>query len=185
MYTFPSHCNIPIVSLYFVKCTGSSTNQADGDDSEVILKPVKIVPDPFRLGDNLLCLCETINAKTGEPLETNKRAQAAATFSTKEVESEEPWYGIEQEYTLFDPSGRTPLGWPQNGFPAPQVWSPYSTGVSIDHHPIDPIDHILALSFYEHFHIDIELFELLTLSNPRSHTHSNFENLRIAVNRFI
>jgi len=99
---------------------GSSTGQADGSYSEIWLNPVKFVPDPFRGGDNILCLCETLNAKTMKPIDTNKRHGAAAIFEQKEVASEETWWGIEQEYTMFDHSGTVPLGWPSNGFPAPQ-----------------------------------------------------------------
>ena len=36
---------------------GSSTNQATGDNSDVVLKPVFQCPDPIRGGDNILVLC--------------------------------------------------------------------------------------------------------------------------------
>jgi len=125
-----------VSSLEDIPCwnyDGSSTDQADGSYSEIWLKPVKYCRDPFRGGDNILCLCECLNAKTMEPIETNRRAVALKVFAEESVSAEEPWYGIEQEYTLFDITGRTPLGWPSNGFPAPQ--GPYycSVGANVAH----------------------------------------------------
>lgn len=56
---------------------GSSTNQAPGDDSEVILTPRRIFVDPFRPRsdklDNILVMCDTYTP-AGEPLPTNTRA---------------------------------------------------------------------------------------------------------------
>jgi glutamine synthetase len=56
---------------------GSSTDQAPGDDSEVILKPQRIFSDPFRPrsdgAKNILVMCDTYTP-SGEPLETNSRA---------------------------------------------------------------------------------------------------------------
>ena len=37
----------------------------------------------------------------------------------KEITSEEPLYGFEQEYTMLGSDGRV-FGWPEGGYPAPQ-----------------------------------------------------------------
>ncbi len=39
---------------------GSSTGQADCDDSEVTLVPAALYRDPFRQRDNMIVLCETL-----------------------------------------------------------------------------------------------------------------------------
>mmetsp|Transcript_11361 Transcript_11361/g.30048 ORF Transcript_11361/g.30048 Transcript_11361/m.30048 type:complete len:361 (-) Transcript_11361:1631-2713(-) len=96
---------------------GSSTGQAPGHDSEVILKPVTVFKDPFRRGNNILVLCECYTPQ-GEALPTNTRAHAKEVFD--KVAAHEPWYGLEQEYTLFDTKTNWPLGWPTNGYPGPQ-----------------------------------------------------------------
>lgn len=106
---------------------GSSTGQAEGHDSEVLLKPVFMCADPFRGAPNMLVLCECVNPKM-EPIASNTRAAAAAAFAKKP--EEEPWFGLEQEYTLFQLDGSTPLGWPKRGFPAPQ--GPYYCSVGAD-----------------------------------------------------
>jgi glutamine synthetase len=102
---------------------GSSTGQAEGDDSEIILRPVKVVPDPFRKSPNVLVLCECENPD-GSPAVWNTRRAAKNVFD-KDPDAA-PWYGLEQEYTLFENDGRTPYGWPKGGFPGPQ--GPYYCG---------------------------------------------------------
>lgn len=109
---------------------GSSTGQAPGEDSEVIIKPVATYPDPFRPGSgNILVLCETYTPE-GQPLPSNTRAAAAEVFADPAVTASVPWFGLEQEYTLFNLDGITPLGWPSGGYPMPQ--GPYYCGAGAD-----------------------------------------------------
>eukprot|EP00930_Biecheleria_cincta_P058050 TRINITY_DN438_c0_g1_i8.p1 TRINITY_DN438_c0_g1~~TRINITY_DN438_c0_g1_i8.p1 ORF type:complete len:402 (+),score=70.76 TRINITY_DN438_c0_g1_i8:115-1320(+) len=107
---------------------GSSTGQAPGNDSEVLLKPVAIYKDPFRRGDNVLVLCEAIHPVSKAPIATNTRSAAKALFD-KKLELK-PWFGIEQEYTLIKKDGIRPLGFPEVGSPAPQ--GPYYCGAGFD-----------------------------------------------------
>ena len=51
---------------------GSSTEQADGSDSDCLLKPVAIIPDPDRR-NGYLVMTEVLNAD-GTPHESNGRA---------------------------------------------------------------------------------------------------------------
>ena len=104
---------------------GSSTNQATGDRSDCILKPVFVCPDPIRGGEHKIVLCEVFDY-AGNPHESNYRAPLRAV--AERHAAEESWFGIEQEYTFLK-SGR-PLGWPENGYPAPQ--GPFYCGVGAD-----------------------------------------------------
>jgi glutamine synthetase len=101
---------------------GSSTNQAPGHNSDCVLTPVYTCPDPIRGGDNVLVLCD-VELPDGSPHPTNTRAACAA--AAVKYADQEPMFGIEQEYTFF--KNGAPLGWPEQGFPAPQ--GPYYCGV--------------------------------------------------------
>jgi len=116
---------------------GSSTYQASTHNSEVIMKPVAYYPDPFRGGNNIIVMTDTYvwadeQFTTLKPANTNFRHFAKAIFDAGAFE--EPWFGIEQEYTMIETKNKfalRPLGWPSSGFPGPQ--GPYycSVGANI------------------------------------------------------
>ena len=89
---------------------GSSTNQSSGEDSEVIIKPRRMfssTKDP----SHILVLCDTYTPND-EILKTNHRYNANEIFN-KNVESK-PWFGMEQEYFIIDPTTNKPLGYDED-----------------------------------------------------------------------
>jgi glutamine synthetase len=94
---------------------GSSTQQAEGRSSDCVLQPVAVFPDPART-NGALVMCEVM-LPDGTPHPSNGRARIPDDPDT--------WFGFEQEYFLYR-DGR-PLGFPAEGFPAPQ--GEYYTGV--------------------------------------------------------
>jgi len=94
---------------------GSSTRQAEGSDSDCVLKPVAVFPDPART-NGALVMCEVL-LPDGTPHPSNTRATIP--------DDPETWFGFEQEYFLYRDGA--PLGFPREGFPPPL--GEYFTGV--------------------------------------------------------
>lgn len=97
---------------------GSSTEQAAGNDSDCLLKPVRLYKSPFDDVDYFV-MCEVLNAD-GTPHKSNSRRPVEDTLRILNVEEGDWWFGFEQEY-FFMKDGR-PLGWPKDpeSFPKPQ-----------------------------------------------------------------
>jgi glutamine synthetase len=111
---FPSLEEIPLWGF-----DGSSTRQAEGSNSDCILKPVALYPDSTRR-DAAIVMCEVM-LPDGEPHPTNSRATI--------IDDPGAWFGFEQEYFLYQ--GGVPLGFPEGGgFPQPQ--GKYYTGVGYE-----------------------------------------------------
>ena len=91
---------------------GSSTEQADGNSSDCVLRPVKKYPNPLEANSTIV-LCEVYNVDD-TPHVSNTRSKLLNTVINEDKE----WVGFEQEYTLFD--NGWPLGWPKDDEPAPQ-----------------------------------------------------------------
>jgi glutamine synthetase len=94
---------------------GSSTQQADGGDSDCMLKPVSVYPDSSR-NNGVIVMCEVL-LPDGSPHPSNTRAGIP--------DDPDAWFGFEQEYFLYEDGW--PLGFPKAGYPAPQ--GKYYTGV--------------------------------------------------------
>jgi glutamine synthetase len=87
---------------------GSSTGQATGNNSEVLIRPVKVYRDTVNSymvfteysahNQQVIVLCETYNVD-GTPHSTNKRY--AADKLMKEYADKKPLFGIEQEFFIF------------------------------------------------------------------------------------
>lgn len=95
---------------------GSSTGQATAGASDTTLKPAAVYRDPFRCYPHVLVLCEVYEGSAGTPAATNHRKFCNDLCEIHK--REEPWFGLEQEYTMLDVDGWG-LGWPKGGgFPA-------------------------------------------------------------------
>lgn len=72
-------------------------------------QPVAMYDDPFRATHGgKLVLCESPTRKECKDIMDHYALL-------------EPWFGMEQEYVLFDPKTNKPLGWPMHGEPESQV----------------------------------------------------------------
>tara|TARA_B110000483_G_scaffold226436_1_gene287091 strand:- start:92 stop:1099 length:1008 start_codon:yes stop_codon:yes gene_type:complete len=80
---------------------GSSTGQADSNDSEVVIKPVYMARNTFRMDksrqDSWFVLCDTW-LPNGDPHPTNTRFAAKKIFDNELVKKEETYFGFEQEF---------------------------------------------------------------------------------------
>ena len=114
---------------------GSSTQQATGEDSDCLLKPVALYPDPDR-ANAWLVMTEVLNADA-TPHKSNGRA-------TIDDDDGDFWFGFEQEYFLWDVKTNQPPGFPANGFPGPQ--GPYYCSVgALNAHGRDCVEDHLDL----------------------------------------
>merc|ERR1719169_112242 len=109
---------------------GSSTGQAEGHNSEINIVPRAFFHDPFRGYPHVMVMTDAYNAWDDKPAIGNTRAACAEVH--EKYKKHDPWYGIEQEYTLMRKTRvgekpKLPLGFNEDGSePAPQ--GPYYTG---------------------------------------------------------
>lgn len=132
---------------------GSSTGQASGSESEIILIPVALYPCPFRknmIGNEhaFMVWCETFAYISGSPdshdahphSPDSHQSSLQSTPSNTRIHSrhifnkdlaQKPWFGLEQEYFLFDCETDKPLGFTESSLMDPQ--GPYYCSVGSQH----------------------------------------------------
>lgn len=113
---------------------GSSTSQAEGKDSDILLKPVNIYPNLFITWcSSFIVLCECYN-KDNTPHESNTRHKLVTTFNN--CKDQEPWFGIEQEYVITQLDKKfnqfIPYNWLNLSDPGHGPQGPYYCGVGGD-----------------------------------------------------
>ena len=111
---------------------GSSTNQADTENSDCVLKPVKVFPNPMESRNlpTYYVLCEVMNPD-GTPHESNTRAKLKDAILKSDVE-QHMFVGIEQEYIITDPRTNKPLGWDKYDGDTPPPQGKYYCGVGAE-----------------------------------------------------
>ena len=93
---------------------GSSTNQSEPEYSDLLLRPVKIYPNPFAMQGqgsmpSFIVFCEVFNVD-GTPHETNTRSKLREIVDSTENNSS-LIFGVEQEYVFWDSTKDWPSGW--------------------------------------------------------------------------
>lgn len=99
---------------------GSSTNQAETRNSEVILKPIIMYMNKYQDAQYLkeydannlkhyLLLCETVD-ENGVAIKCNNYQYARKIFDNEKAIENKPWFGLEQEYFIINPSTGYPVG---------------------------------------------------------------------------
>lgn len=110
-----SHKYIPTWSY-----DGSSTGQAKTENSEILLDPIYITKHPFiQKITSFLVLCNSKrmildlseNKLKYSNIENNNIEEALHKFSLKKNKEKEIWFGLEQEFFLFEKSSLKPNEW--------------------------------------------------------------------------
>ena len=112
---------------------GSSTGQSTTGKSDVILVPRALFNDPFNISTDgvkyCMAMCDVMNPD-GIPHASNSRAELfriLALLGETKLQEEDPWFGIEQEYVIYDAATNAPYKWQHATYSTQQ--GPFYCGV--------------------------------------------------------
>lgn len=108
--------NLQLEQIPMWNYDGSSTGQATGEDSEVLIKPCRLYKNTNSeenegFSSSYYVLCETFTPDMN-PHPTNTRHQARLLFE-EHGETHSPMFGIEHEFFILDRDTKHPLGFRQ------------------------------------------------------------------------
>ena len=108
---------------------GSSTSQATTEDSDLILKPVKIYPNVMEMSQqnsqmSMFVFCEVYNTD-GTPHESNSRHKLRTYVDT--IEKDDVRVAFEQEFVFWNEKFNVPAGWEGNENPS-EIFEPTKEG---------------------------------------------------------
>lgn len=123
---------ITLLDLPVWNFDGSSTDQNVGQNTEVVLIPVRFYVNPLEEHETLYCpllvLCELSHTYPPQPSSSSQQSThtiplAVDKFNTREwaefvankFAHMEPLYGCEQEYSILDPKTCLPFNWVEHG----------------------------------------------------------------------
>jgi len=113
---------------------GSSTNQAETENSDCILKPVNIFQNPMDTRQSQMqsvyVLCEVYNLD-GTPHESNTRNALREAIDSLEND-ENLLVGVEQEYIFINSATRKPYGWDKYDDDVPPPQGDYYCGIGAE-----------------------------------------------------
>lgn len=101
----PSPESLPVWSF-----DGSSTGQAKGFDSDILIRPQFVCVDPFDSSgfNSYLVLCDIYN-RDGSTHLTNNRVECVEVANR--AKKHDVWFGTELEYFVYDAITHKPIGW--------------------------------------------------------------------------
>lgn len=101
------NCNIKLFPLW--NFDGSSTNQSTGDNTEVMLRPLKCYKHPFD-NYNLIILCDCFSNYSSKLCNSiTNSLEIIEKYNYKNY-----WVGLEQEYFIMDTVTKKPIGYDNN-----------------------------------------------------------------------
>jgi glutamine synthetase len=122
-----------IFSIDIWNADGYVTGQSETGKNEIILIPRALFNDPFNESINgikyCLVMCDVMNID-GTPHSTNSRAElfrVLAQVGEQKIKDEDPWFGIEQEYVIYDAATLLPYKWQPTTYSSKQ--GPFYCGV--------------------------------------------------------